>query len=206
MSAMLLPVLRQFFTDLDGELLAGGQLFSYVAGTTTPAATYTDQSGSTPNSNPVVLDGSGSAEIWLGSGFYKFVLEDANGNVLWTVDGVSADGAGGSGLSSPWIKFSITDGQSPTVLTGATVDLSIFTSKVFQVEIIRGTTVISNGEIAIQNLNGVGEVVAGEFMAKAAHGVTWSVSQSGTVVQLLAACSAGPGAGSIKLNALSVPI
>jgi hypothetical protein len=42
----------QFF-DNNGVPLAGGLLYSYAAGTTTPLATYTTSSGVTPNTNPI---------------------------------------------------------------------------------------------------------------------------------------------------------
>lgn len=82
----LSPVFRQRFFDQNGLPLAGGQLFSYIAGTTTPQVTYSNQSGTT-NANPVVLDAFGYADVWLDPTLsYKFVLEDSLGNVQWTVD------------------------------------------------------------------------------------------------------------------------
>jgi hypothetical protein len=88
----LSPLLRQRFFDANGVPLAGGQLFSYVAGTTTPQATYSNPSGTT-NANPVILDANGYADVWLNPAVpYKFVLEDANNNVLWTVDNVQGGG------------------------------------------------------------------------------------------------------------------
>jgi len=74
----------QFFTD-SGLILSGGKIFTYLAGTTTPAATYTTSSLGTPNANPIILDGSGRPpnEIWLQQGItYKFILNDSNGNLL----------------------------------------------------------------------------------------------------------------------------
>lgn len=200
MSAILLPVLRQRFLDSNAEPLAGGLLYSYVAGTSTPAATYADQTGSTPNTNPIVLDANGEANVWLGSGFYKFILEDVNNVVQWTVDEVSADGSGGGGLTSPWLKHSVTDGQAATDLTSETVDFALYTSANYEVEIIRGTTVIANGPLAIQNLNGSGRVSTGLYLTHESHGVTFTVSQTGMVAQLRAALSAGPGDGTIKLR------
>lgn len=76
-----------------GAPLAGGQLFTYQSGTTTPLATYTDYTGTAVNLNPVVLDATGSANVWLATGAaYRFVLEDSLGNVQWTVDGIVAGG------------------------------------------------------------------------------------------------------------------
>ena len=44
----------QFFTD-DNEVLSGGKIYTYAAGTTTPQATYTSASGATPHANPIIL-------------------------------------------------------------------------------------------------------------------------------------------------------
>ncbi len=66
----------QFF-DSNGNTLALGQLFYYVAGTTTPQDTYSDSAGTVPNTNPIVLDGSGRllVDVYLGSSSnYKEVL------------------------------------------------------------------------------------------------------------------------------------
>ena len=70
----------QFFDD-NGDPLAGGLLYTYTAGTTSPQTTYTDDTGGTPNANPIVLDSAGrvSGAVWLTSGVsYKFVLQDAD--------------------------------------------------------------------------------------------------------------------------------
>jgi hypothetical protein len=107
---VLCPVLKQQFVDQNGLPYAGGQLFSYTAGTSTPQVTYTDETGATPNTNPIILDAAGRANVWLGSGAYKFVLEDVNSNVIWTVDQVSVT-SNGSNLGSP-NTFTIADNQS----------------------------------------------------------------------------------------------
>lgn len=82
------PVFRAFSST--GEILAGGKLYTYAAGTLTPLATYTDQDGGTPNTNPVILDTTGSANVWLNTAPYKFVLKDANDVVQWTIDDIGA--------------------------------------------------------------------------------------------------------------------
>jgi hypothetical protein len=63
--------------DANGAPLAGGKLYSYAAGTSTPLATYTDQGGGTPNANPTILDSSGEASVWLGPLAYKLDLFSA---------------------------------------------------------------------------------------------------------------------------------
>ena len=73
----------QFFDD-NGDPLAGGLLYVYEAGTTTPVITYTTQLGTVNNTNPIVLDAGGRTpnEIWVSGGvLYKFALYDSN-NVL----------------------------------------------------------------------------------------------------------------------------
>lgn len=87
--AHLCPLLKQRFFDEDGDPLAGGKLYSYEAGTSTPQATYTDQSEGTSNPNPVILDANGEANVWIGSDPYKFVLTDANDVTIFTVDNVT---------------------------------------------------------------------------------------------------------------------
>ena len=85
-------VAAQFFTNT-GAVLTGGKLFTYLAGTTTPAATYTSSSGNTAWTNPIVLDAAGrvpnSGEIWLTNAVvYKFVLKDSNDVLIATWDDV----------------------------------------------------------------------------------------------------------------------
>jgi len=95
MSAFLSPLFgagSQLF-DNQGRVLAGGKILTFLAGSTTPAATWTDSLQSVQNPNPVILDSAGRVpnEIWLQSGQkYKFVTEDSNNNVIgYTYDNVS---------------------------------------------------------------------------------------------------------------------
>ena len=81
----------QFF-DNNGVPLAGGLLYTYTAGTTTPLTTYTSNLANVPNSNPIVLNSAGRLdnEIWLTQGLsYKFVLETSTNVVIGTYDNIS---------------------------------------------------------------------------------------------------------------------
>ena len=82
----------QYFGNT-GAPLASGQLFSYISSSSTPTPTYTSSSLGVQNSNPVVLDISGRANVWLGNQTYRLVLEDSLGNTLWDVSGVPGNNA-----------------------------------------------------------------------------------------------------------------
>jgi polygalacturonase len=81
----------QFF-DNNGVPLAGGLIYTYLAGTNTPAATYTSSTGSIAHSNPIVLDAAGriaTGEVWLTSGVeYKFIVKTSVGVQLGSYDNI----------------------------------------------------------------------------------------------------------------------
>jgi hypothetical protein len=90
MSVNLSPIGNgfQFLTNA-GTPLSGGLIYTYQAGSSTPLATYTDNSGNVANANPIVLgsDGRPANEIWLTYGYnYKFVLKDSAGVLIQTYD------------------------------------------------------------------------------------------------------------------------
>ncbi|MFA6204459.1 MAG: hypothetical protein WC710_14875, partial [Gallionella sp.] len=73
----LAPIARKQYTDNNGDPVVGGKLFTYAAGSTTKQATYTDSTGTTANTNPIILDASGRTPygVWYESGLiYKEVL------------------------------------------------------------------------------------------------------------------------------------
>ena len=63
----LMPVVRQQFFGANGLPLAGGLVYTYVAGTSTPAPTYLDSTGTNLQTNPITLDSGGFASIWIPS-------------------------------------------------------------------------------------------------------------------------------------------
>ena len=93
----------------NGKFLVGGQLFTFAAGTSTPQATYVDFSQTTPNTNPVILNAMGQANVWLDpSLMYKFVLQDASGNLLYSLDNINGAlsvAVINVGVTSPPIPF-----------------------------------------------------------------------------------------------------
>jgi hypothetical protein len=99
MSVFLSPVggvAAQFF-DNSGNVLTGGKLYTYAAGTTTPQVSYTTSVGNVARTNPIVLDAAGrvpnSGEIWLDAVRYKFVLQTSASVLIATYDNVSGANA-----------------------------------------------------------------------------------------------------------------
>jgi hypothetical protein len=91
-SVLLSPygVGQQFFDD-NGVPLAGGLIYTYQAGSSTPLVSYTTNAGNIANANPIVLDAAGRVpqEIWLLTGYsYKFVLQNANAVLIQTLDNI----------------------------------------------------------------------------------------------------------------------
>lgn len=79
----------QQFADATGLPYAGGFLYFYTTGTSTPLNTYSDSTLTTPNLNPIVLDSAGRAgSVFLQNLPYKVVLNDVNGVQVWTEDPV----------------------------------------------------------------------------------------------------------------------
>ena len=79
------------FFDNNGIPLNGGLIYTYQAGSSTPLATYTTNSGTVANSNPIVLGTNGISpnEIWLQTGFsYKFVIQTSTGVTIQTLDNI----------------------------------------------------------------------------------------------------------------------
>lgn len=110
-------VAAQFF-DNSGNPLTGGKLYTYSAGTTTPAVTYTSSSGATANTNPIVLDAAGrvpnSGEVWLTDGLqYKFVLKTSTDTLLATYDNIV-------GINSNFVNFT-NEQEIQTATAGQTV-------------------------------------------------------------------------------------
>jgi hypothetical protein len=112
----------QYF-DSNGNVLAGGKLYTYQAGSTSAQATWTDSTQVVPNANPIILDSAGrsSNEVWLqGGSSYKFVLTDANGVTLGTWDHVPGINDANFNAFSEWIAF----GSAPTYVSSTSFTVS----------------------------------------------------------------------------------
>lgn len=119
MSALPLVSPKARWLTANAAPLAGGKLYSYAAGTTTPLDTFTTHAGDTPNTNPVILDANGEADVWTSPGvLYKFVLKDASNVTQWTEDNYPS---GSSATSSSDVSNTIDPGGRLTLASGTPV-------------------------------------------------------------------------------------
>jgi hypothetical protein len=116
-------VAAQFF-DNDGNVLSGGKIYTYAAGTSTNATTYTTSAGTFAHSNPIILDSSGrvpTGEIWLTNGIsYKFVVKNSSDTLIGTYDNIV-------GINSNFVNF--TNQQE---IQTATASQTVFTLTTMQ--------------------------------------------------------------------------
>jgi len=162
MTTSLAPLPRQAF----GPTFAGYKLFTYAAGTLTKQNSYTDSTGATPNTNPIILDANGSASVWFTPGLlYKEVLAlptdtDPPTVPIWTADNLpGAIDAGTATYTPP---------GSNVVVTTVTGDLSAGYYNVFrtmtsaQIAAVQAGALAQDVTTAVQNaLNNWGEVYFG---------------------------------------------
>ena len=127
----LSPTPKLQFFDLNGAPLSGGLLYTYAAGTTTPLASYTDSTGLIANTNPIVLDSRGEANVWLGTASYKLALYTSAGVLIWTVDNISTTGSNlsvtdhtGDGTTT---AFAVTDGFTAIYINGVYQNRNTYT-------------------------------------------------------------------------------
>ena len=149
--ASLTPTPKQQLYGSDGAPLVGGKIYTYAAGTTTPLATYTDYTAGTANTNPIILNSLGQANIWLSTSSYKFSVYTAADVLLYTVDNISApiDSAGlATALSSP------TPIGNTAPNTGAFTTLAATTGTITTVNAttVNAATITATGTVTAETL------------------------------------------------------
>lgn len=133
----LSPIGNDQQLDGNGNPLAGGKLYTYLAGSSTPVASYTSNTGGTAQANPIILNALGRPDspVWLTDGTsYKFVLHNAADVEQWTIDNVTGVTAS-TPAQSEWdtldtvptyinaTQFSVPGDQTGTLLVGGRLRL-----------------------------------------------------------------------------------
>lgn len=135
-TATLSPYAFEQFFDNNGNPLAGGFIWTYLAGTSTPTNTWRDSGKAALNTNPIVLDASGRCVIYLDALSYKFVLQDSTSAPIATQDGIGSTGL--TTLSVPIVYSFFGDPTSPITATsypsGTTFDLCQAGTSLFSID------------------------------------------------------------------------
>ena len=94
MAYSLSPWLKpRFFITGTNKPLAGGLMYTYKAGTTDPATTYSDDAGTT-NTNPIVLDSDGQCDLFLDDAVsYRIILKNSAGVTQFDKDRIASLGS-----------------------------------------------------------------------------------------------------------------
>jgi|GEM_PF-2582863 len=110
------PFFWQQYFKSSGVPNAFGCIFTYVSGSTTPLATYTDFTGATQNANPIILDAGGFAGtsgngMFLKAGTAYRITEKtsggvncASGSTIRSIDGIG----GGLTVNTTTVTYSAT--------------------------------------------------------------------------------------------------
>lgn len=190
MAAVMSPILVGVASFKTGGVVnSGGLLYTYLAGTTTPAATYPDStlSGANVNANPMVFNSLGllSTEIWWAAGTYlKFIVKDSAGNTLATYDNLVGINDGAGTTATEWTTLALT----PTYISATSFSVTG-----------NQTTTLQVGR-RLKTINTAGTAYSTLFSSTFAAGITTVV-----VVNTLLALDAGLSAVSYGLLAATNP-
>lgn len=135
--------------DNNGNVLSGGKIYSYEAGTTTPLTTYTAVAGTVAHTNPIILDSAGrvpGGQIWLTVDQYKFVVTTSADVVLATYDNIGSASSGG---------ITTEDIEDDAVTTAKIADDAVTTDKIL------------NGNVTLVKLEDIG---AGKVLGRVTAG------------------------------------
>ena len=161
--------------NLTGLPLAGGLLYTYASGTTTPQATYTDNTLTTQMPNPIVLDNYGQAKFWLNNvTAYRFNLLNAVGvqQAHYPVDNISPNSIV-VGISVAYASTITPTGSifHLTTTAGAVATINVpYTGFIGQITIIPDVafTTTTAGNIALAST-----AVVGKAMIMTYDGTKW---------------------------------
>jgi hypothetical protein len=97
--AILPPQIYLQILDENGNPLIGGTFETYLAGSNTPIATYTDVSQTVENPEVMTIPANGIIRYWLDPALvYKIIIKRRNGSIYYAIDNVQGSVTEASGL------------------------------------------------------------------------------------------------------------
>lgn len=165
----------------NGKPNAFGCVSTFASNTSTPIPSYTDNTGTVQNQNPVILSAGGTAPIWIQAGVsYSYVIKSSGGincvagSTVGTVNGI---GAGASTLavvvpysSTPTFNLTAQNELFSITLTGDASLLPITTSGIIVPAYF--TVQITQDAVGGHAFNWPANVVGGVQVGEAANQIT----------------------------------
>lgn len=187
--ASLTPTPKQQIYGSDGNPLVGGKIYTYAAGTTTPLATYTDAGGGTANTNPIILNSLGQANIWLAqSSSYKFSVYTSADVLLYTVDNIATPidylSLVTSLASPPPIGSTAPNTGAFTTLAATTGTITTVNSTTVNATTVNATTITASGVTTTGTLTFSGGGSLTKVPESAIQPITASVAANALTVTL----------------------
>ena len=207
-NAYLSPILQDCQFSDDCTFLAGGLIWFYEAGTSTPLLAYTSPDASVAWTNPIQLNARGETggEIWLKAGSsYKIILEgppeygQAHGPVVSDFDNITGVNDPGTNTIQNWIafagtptyisatSFSVTGDKRTTFLTGRRIKMQNNDATIYY-----GTVVSATYATGITTL--VVSADYGQVVSSAINAVSYGFIETGSVSSIPIAIQAGSAA------------
>ena len=171
MTGVIATIPKFQFLASNGAPLSGGSIDVYLAGTTTRASTWQDQSLSIANTNPVTLDTRGECVVFLDSTkTYKIVLKNAAGVSQWTQDNVTGAGVVSFALNVGLINTAVANAQdSAAASLAAQLDITTnWQSKLDAADADAASALVSKNAAGVSETNALASKVAAESARDAA--------------------------------------
>lgn len=209
----------QFFDDA-GDPLAGGFIYTYEPGTTTPKVAYQDSDLSTPHANPIVLDAYGrppSGQIWF-DGDTKALVYDADSVLITNTGGDNlnpdAEGFGSwadknSGVLTKTAAYTVTSGDDGKLIVATsgtwtlTLPAAASVGDGFTVDVLNsGSGVITIDGDSSETINGSATLVlkGTEGGRLFCDGSNWHSNRMGGTARLATGTYTGDGATSLAIT------
>jgi len=182
-TVQLAPCPKLQFFDSNGNCASGYKLFTYTTGTSTKKATYTDATGNSANTNPIVLDSRGECSCWfLTDANYKLVLgtdteSDPPISPVWTVDNF---GYASLTLQTLTVSGAASVGGVLTATGGINVGDTIAVAQVDQTQTI--TTGTAKFSLPYMPACTINAVRAGVVTASSSGAVQFDINDDGTSI------------------------
>lgn len=165
MASQLLGIKTRFTNDL-GSPLVGGQVYTYFAGTSTNQDSYSDAALTVPNTNPVILDDTGSADIFL-KGSYRIRVFDKSGRFIEEQDNVTQAASQGDAteLSNKVSAVESDLATTNTELNKVKLDTGITVTAKFTGSVQRTQAEVNATRISAADFGAVGDGVTDDTAA-----------------------------------------